>query len=929
MRADMTGAAYAIYWTKTAEGKVKQVGSYTSPAYANQLNYVGLSDSWPAASASFLAQGDASKGGGGGPVGEVLRSREAFFVEDATSDDSLPRKELAAKYLVGSIHILPWEDGVVEYGTCTSLSDQWKAVPDSPIIPKAVTRRAFEEIGALYVLFWKSDGENFRVNADYETPASVAARLRRRGDGISFPSLSKELALPVDGQGPVAQAMRTGEELVVGFDRGFDKDMHDQNGETVQVKRQQAAKDFGIRTLHFVPFDGGVIEFGVSSEAALNDVTLDATLKMQCEAKNAAYAIYWKHGLDGKAVVAGSYISPTHAAEVKQRGKDILFADVKRSFDASGSSPVAEVLRKRQIVFVEDAKNSENDVRFFAAREYGIESQCFKPVLGGVLEFGTSAGTATWKSADDAVTDALPKSELEKAFRGGATYAIYWKANEATDVFDCAASFETNAQKTDKTESYVDLSAKVDISVGGKGPVALTWATATTVIVADTKKDKSFKRSKLAQDFGVGAITFVPTPDGVLEYGTVTRDRREFTIGDEYQETSRKYRRTVFVHDNWPKHRSTQRFKDTLQNTLASGIVRTRYQELGFVAAVAAALTVYNGLVGGFMDLEGTKQAALIPHLTQLTIPISLFTLTSPTLGLLLVFRTNACYARWDDSRKLWGDMINKCRSLGRQANTFVGDEYPGYGNFRDWRRRISAETSAFTRCLRAFLRGAEDNNNLRAELKLLGFTPGEVEGYMGAGNRQCYALQQLGHSIRKSGLDSMDRARMDSTLSSLCDDVGACERIFKTPIPLVYTRHTSRYVGTWLALLPFGIYGVDFSWNHLLTAPSCVLVTFFLLGIEELGIQIEEPFSILPMEAFCDASIGAVLNEQVLSEDKSRASEKSLPAATTTAVAPKPRRAKSADKPVQEGVVVPTAMAEVPEADRPGWWKKFATSDA
>ena len=34
---------------------------------------------------------------------------------------------------------------------------------------------------------------------------------------------------------------------------------------------------------------------------------------------------------------------------------------------------------------------------------------------------------------------------------------------------------------------------------------------------------------------------------------------------------------------------------------------------------------------------------------------------------------------------------------------------------------------------------------------------------------------------------------------------------------------------------------------------------------------QIEEPFSILPMEAFCDASIGNVLTEMVLAEDKAR----------------------------------------------------------
>jgi len=144
----------------------------------------------------------------------------------------------------------------------------------------------------------------------------------------------------------------------------------------------------------------------------------------------------------------------------------------------------------------------------------------------------------------------------------------------------------------------------------------------------------------------------------------------------------------------------------------------------------------------------------------------------------------------------------------------------------------------------------------------------------MGATNQQAYALAKLGQTIRSAQLDGRDRAQMDETLSKLTDDIGACERIFKSPIPLIYTRHTSRFVGVWLALLPLAIWGVDPSWNHLVTIPSCSIIVYFLLGIEELGLQIEEPYSILPMEAFCDGSIGAVLNEMVLDEDKKRAME-------------------------------------------------------
>ena len=46
-------------------------------------------------------------------------------------------------------------------------------------------------------------------------------------------------------------------------------------------------------------------------------------------------------------------------------------------------------------------------------------------------------------------------------------------------------------------------------------------------------------------------------------------------------------------------------------------------------------------------------------------------------------------------------------------------------------------------------------------------------------------------------------------------------------------------------------------------------MIAFFLFGIEEVGIQIEEPFSILPLEAFCDGAIAAT-SEEMLSAEQS-----------------------------------------------------------
>ena len=43
------------------------------------------------------------------------------------------------------------------------------------------------------------------------------------------------------------------------------------------------------------------------------------------------------------------------------------------------------------------------------------------------------------------------------------------------------------------------------------------------------------------------------------------------------------------------------------------------------------------------------------------------------------------------------------------------------------------------------------------------------------------------------------------------------------------------------------------FNFQSLLLIPAMASLGLFLFGIDELAIQLEEPFSILPMQKFCD----------------------------------------------------------------------------
>ena len=118
---------------------------------------------------------------------------------------------------------------------------------------------------------------------------------------------------------------------------------------------------------------------------------------------------------------------------------------------------------------------------------------------------------------------------------------------------------------------------------------------------------------------------------------------------------------------------------------------------------------------------------------------------------------------------------------------------------------------------------------------------------------------------------------------------------------------------------------------NHWLTIPTCYGISFFLFGIEEIGIQIEEPFSILPIEAFCNGAIYATMEEMVSGMDagdfeyakehvKAGTAKDTSTFEALTAAAPVFSLPKPAPRPR------PARAASAPSSmDSQDWWKSFA----
>jgi hypothetical protein len=52
---------------------------------------------------------------------------------------------------------------------------------------------------------------------------------------------------------------------------------------------------------------------------------------------------------------------------------------------------------------------------------------------------------------------------------------------------------------------------------------------------------------------------------------------------------------------------------------------------------------------------------------------------------------------------------------------------------------------------------------------------------------------------------------------------------------------------------------------SYFIRIPATFIITGFLVGIDELALQLEEPFSVLPQHGITNNSIGKVLTESVM----------------------------------------------------------------
>ncbi|MEB3339243.1 bestrophin family ion channel [Okeania sp.] len=235
--------------------------------------------------------------------------------------------------------------------------------------------------------------------------------------------------------------------------------------------------------------------------------------------------------------------------------------------------------------------------------------------------------------------------------------------------------------------------------------------------------------------------------------------------------------------------------------------------------------------------------------LTWIHQPTLVSLIPSVVLGLLLVFRTNTSYDRFWEGRKVVGGIIVSCRSLSRQIWVNVPEKTPA----------DTEEKKAVIRLLAGFLIGTKlhlrnenidqklqsiISENQYLELTEVNHIPLRITKWIGDYFHQLYNLNYI---------DSIQLSTYNQILDSMVKDETACERILNTPIPLAYAIHLKHLLFLYCFALPFQVVA-QLSWT---TIPAVGVISFALLGIEAIGLEIENPFGYdpndLPLDKMCD----------------------------------------------------------------------------
>lgn len=249
------------------------------------------------------------------------------------------------------------------------------------------------------------------------------------------------------------------------------------------------------------------------------------------------------------------------------------------------------------------------------------------------------------------------------------------------------------------------------------------------------------------------------------------------------------------------------------------------------VSLFAAAIGVYS-LLAVWKEQSRYRDVADLPSDIHAALTL--------VLGWLLVFRTNASYARWWEARSLWGNLVNISRNMAIKVADLVKADDDELNRFRIY--------------IVAFAYGLKDN--LRGESRLQ-----SLQGFEACPDHPTHVPSYLitrmygdfGSWLKNGMIDSGVLRVLDAEARVFLEICGGCERIRTTRVVRSYRAFARQCVFLYLLTFPWGIVN-HFGWW---TVAISTIAAYFMLGLETVSGHVEEPFGYdtddLDLDVFCE----------------------------------------------------------------------------
>jgi putative membrane protein len=253
-------------------------------------------------------------------------------------------------------------------------------------------------------------------------------------------------------------------------------------------------------------------------------------------------------------------------------------------------------------------------------------------------------------------------------------------------------------------------------------------------------------------------------------------------------------------------------------------------------------------LFAGFGFLVSLLEYLQAPIANQVLGDLTANVVFNLVLGLLLVFRTNAAYGRFWEGRQALGLLVVNIRALAREIQLAVPTlEAADQAEKQEMLHLLTAFAIATKLHVRQEALDEEVQRWLTPEKLLLLNSvknpPLQMTLWLG---------EYLQRQFRRGLLDNCRVIELNRLLNHLVEGLTSCERIARTSIPNAYSIYLKRLILIYCAFLPFSLV-IEFHWW---TGFVVGVVSFILLGVEEVGSQLDNPFgrdpNDLPVDDIC-----------------------------------------------------------------------------